>query len=354
MENRKPVTEVDMRRYKELNSKLQHDLQIAKHEKDSVEIKLDSLVAEIERLKVASQDTSRLNMKIEELKQENEALKISLESSERIRKQQKELISMLQRSQSIAETSIASVNSNLSHMGYNDDDNSTQLTQTSGIMSQMSNGRISASSSMQEENKSWLESSPQRRFTSGDSSVSSSAAEYVVEGIASTGRRGSGRNTRRTKKVNGSGHDNNGKTGVFKMTTKTAHAAGEIHNPRTDTRLFKSEYSQRNLSKQQMPRKGTKGLPPTGNKHTKSQFIRPQFIAPAPHRVSESKTRLVREFEALSPYGRREAIGSIKSSRSTSAVTSNRPPKYPTSTSRPSTAPTKRNEKPRSILAPFR
>ena len=68
MENRKPVTEVDMRRYKELNSKLQHDLQIAKHEKDSVEIKLDSLVAEIERLKVASQDTSRLNMKIEELK----------------------------------------------------------------------------------------------------------------------------------------------------------------------------------------------------------------------------------------------------------------------------------------------
>ena len=54
MENRKPVTEVDMRRYKELNSKLQHDLQIAKHEKDSVEIKLDSLVAEIERLKVAS------------------------------------------------------------------------------------------------------------------------------------------------------------------------------------------------------------------------------------------------------------------------------------------------------------
>ena len=49
-------------------------------------------------------------MKIEELKQENEALKISLESSERIYKQQKELISMLQRSQSIAETSIASVN----------------------------------------------------------------------------------------------------------------------------------------------------------------------------------------------------------------------------------------------------
>ena len=159
---------------------------------------------------------------------------------------------MLQRSQSIAETSIASVNSNLSHMGYNDDDNSTQFTQTSGIMSQMSNGHISASSSMQEENKSWLESSPQRRFTSGDSSVSSAAAEYVAEGIASTGRRGSGGNTRMTKRVNGSGHDITRKTGVFKMTTKTAHVTGEIHNPRTDTRLFKSEYSQRNLSKQQM------------------------------------------------------------------------------------------------------
>ena len=101
MESRKPVSEEDVRRYKELNAKLQHDLQIALHEKGLLEVKLEGAVAEMERLKVVSQDASTLKINIEELKQQNEALQISLESSERIRKQQKELISMLQRSQSL-------------------------------------------------------------------------------------------------------------------------------------------------------------------------------------------------------------------------------------------------------------
>ena len=341
MENRKPVCEADVRRYKELNAKLQHDLQVALHEKGSIEIKLDSAVAEMERLKIISNEASRLKMNIEEVKQENEALKISLESSERIRKQQKELISMLQKSQSFAEMSISSVHS-YPHSDMNDD-NSTQVTQMSGIMSQMSNGRISASSSMKEENKSWLESSPQRQ--SGVSTTSPVAAK-IFEGIAAGTRYGL-KKTKRAVTNTGAGGN--------KMTTRTAHAAGELYKPRTDTRLFKSEYSQRNLSKQPTSKKGTKGMPPTRSKHTKSQFIRPQFIAPAPYKVSESKTRLMREFEALSPHGQREAIESIKTSRSTSAISNNsRPPKYPSTgiTSRPTTAPSRRNGK--TVSAPFR
>ena len=344
MESRKPVSEEDVRRYKELNAKLQHDLQIALHEKGLLEVKLEGAVAEMERLKVVSQDASTLKINIEELKQQNEALQISLESSERIRKQQKELISMLQRSQSLADISIASVHSYPSHTGggINDDDSSTQLTHNSGIGSQMSNGPISASSSMQEENKSWLESSPQRQK---GANLSSPASVKMLEGIAS----GQGSVTKRKKMVTTS-------TGVGgnKMTMKTTHAAGDLYKPRTDTKLFKSEYSQRNLSRQPMTRKGTKTMPSKGSKHTKSQFIRPQYIAPAPYKVSESKTRLVREFEALSPHGQREALNSMKISRSTSAMTSDRPPKYPSSgaVSRPGTAPTTKSGRTGSL--PFR
>lgn len=48
----------------------------------------------------------------EHLKQDIESLKLSLESSERIRKQQKELISLLQKSNAVSDNiSIASLNS---------------------------------------------------------------------------------------------------------------------------------------------------------------------------------------------------------------------------------------------------
>lgn len=50
-------------------------------------------------------------------------MKISLESSERIRKQQKELINMLQRSNSLAEASVISLNSNASFSNYYNSDN---------------------------------------------------------------------------------------------------------------------------------------------------------------------------------------------------------------------------------------
>jgi hypothetical protein len=91
-------------------------------------------------------------------------MKISLESSERIRKQQKELIDMLQRSQSLTEMSVASFNSYSSSLrggGRGDDDESTIASYS--VVNGISNKYASSSNSLQEENKSWLNSSPHHR-----------------------------------------------------------------------------------------------------------------------------------------------------------------------------------------------
>ena len=57
-------------------------------------------------------ENGRLKAQYEHLKQDHESLRISLESSERIRKQQKELIHLLQRSQSVTDNmSVSSINS---------------------------------------------------------------------------------------------------------------------------------------------------------------------------------------------------------------------------------------------------
>ena len=240
MENRRPANEANLRRYKEQNEKLQSELQLVKHERDNILMKMERMGSELDSLKHLSNESSKLKMKIEELQQvclinihwkiflrwklwpciqENTALKVSLEASDRIRKQQKEFISTLQRSQSFAESSAASVTSMNSYS-----------SQT--VYEDISVGRSPARKmSIPEENRSWLNSSPQR----GPTLVTQFSRKLTKNTTKLTTRPSSASSV---LGVHGSKPGGLGKSRKTSTLTRT-----------TNVRSRQSEYSQKNMTR---------------------------------------------------------------------------------------------------------
>jgi hypothetical protein len=98
--------------YKSQILKLKREVSIIKEERDDALKKLEIANRDIDEMRKSSSEIGRIKALYEHLKQDHESLRISLESSERIRKQQKELISLLQRSQSVTDlSSVVSFNS---------------------------------------------------------------------------------------------------------------------------------------------------------------------------------------------------------------------------------------------------
>jgi hypothetical protein len=98
--------------YKSQILKLKREISIIKEERDDALKKLEIANRDIDEMRKSSSEIGRIKALYEHLKQDHESLRISLESSERIRKQQKELISLLQRSQSVTDlSSVISFNS---------------------------------------------------------------------------------------------------------------------------------------------------------------------------------------------------------------------------------------------------